>query len=110
MGGVTITLGSNGVSSQLTFTLISTGGPATTVTWTRGSDIHPWFIDFMITEGTKTVLNDQMTSQYTHTLTVTKATKFNDTYGCIIFNKKPSSVGVIVKTTVIFTTYGNAVY
>ena len=107
LGGVTITLDSNGVSSQLTFTLISTGGPATTVTWTRNLDIFTLFRGF-ITEGNKTVLNDQMTSQYTHTLTLTQATTYNGTYSCLVSNKMSSSVGVIVKTTVIFTGYGNA--
>ena len=42
-----------------TFTCISTGGPATTVTWTINS--------VPITEGTETVLNDPVTAQYTHT-------------------------------------------
>ena len=45
-----------------TLTCISTGGPATTVSWTRDST--------NITEGTETVLNDPVTAQYTHTLTV----------------------------------------
>ena len=42
----------NGASPQFKFTLtcISTGGPATTVTWTRDSTT--------LTRGTKTVLND----------------------------------------------------
>ena len=46
-------------SDQLTLTCISTGGPATTVTWTT------------LTEGTHTVLDNPETAQYTHTLTVT---------------------------------------
>ena len=50
-------------SNQLTLTCISTGGPATTVTWTRDSNT--------VTEGTETVLDDPATAQYTHTLTVT---------------------------------------
>ena len=51
-------------SDQLTVTCISTGGPATTVTWTRDSTTT-------VTEGTETVLDDPETAQYTHTLTVT---------------------------------------
>ena len=51
-------------SDQLTLACISTGGPATTVSWTRDSTT-------VITEGTETVLNDPVTAQYTHTLTVT---------------------------------------
>ena len=54
----------NGASPQFTLTCISTGGPATTVTWTRDS--------VTITEGYETVLNNPMTANYTHTLTVTK--------------------------------------
>ena len=52
-------------SGQFTFTCISTGGPASTVTWTRGNST--------ITEGTETLLNDPEAAQYTHTLNVTNA-------------------------------------
>ena len=58
-GGMTFTLDSD---SQYTLTCISTGGPATTVTWTSYSTT--------VTEGTETVLDDPATAQYTHTLTV----------------------------------------
>ena len=58
-GNMTLTVVS-GVSSQFTLTCISTGGPATTVTWTRDN--------VTITEGTETVLNDPVTAQYTHTI------------------------------------------
>ena len=70
-GGVTF--------SMNTLTSTSTGGPATTVTWTRGS--------VTITEGTETVLNDPVTAQYTHTLTVTSA----GLYTCTVANNKPST-------------------
>ena len=67
-------------SDKLTLTCISTGGPATTVTWTRDSTT--------VTEGTtETVLNDPETAQYTHTLTVTAA----GVYTCTVANDKPSS-------------------
>ena len=56
-------------SDQLTLTCISTGGPATTVTWTRDSTT--------VTEGTETVLDDPVTAQYTHTLTVTTGGEYN---------------------------------
>ena len=64
-GEVTLEVNSdfNGASPQFTLTCITTGGPATTVTWTRDSDT-------VITEGNETVLNDPGTAQYTHTLTV----------------------------------------
>ncbi|CAI8019946.1 Kalirin, partial [Geodia barretti] len=64
---------------QGTLTCISTGGPATTVTWTRDSTT--------VTQGTQTVLNDPVTAQYTHTLTVTTAGQ----YTCTVANNKPSS-------------------
>ena len=66
-------------SDQLTLTCISTGGPATTVTWTRDSTT--------VTEGTETVLDDLVTAQYTHTLTVTTGGE----YTCTVSNNKPSS-------------------
>ena len=67
-------------SDQLTLTCISTGGPATTVSWTRDSTT-------VITEGTETVLNDPETARYTHTLNVTTAGE----YTCTVANNKPST-------------------
>ena len=79
---MTLTLDSdfNGASPRFTLTCISTGGPATTVTWTRDSDT--------VTEGTETVLDDQVTAQYTHNLTVTE--RLGGLYTCIVANNKPS--------------------
>ena len=79
---VTFTVDSdlNGASPQFTLTCISTGGPATTVTWTRDSDT--------VTEGTGTVLDDPMTAQYNHTLTVTG--RLGGLYTCTVGNNKPS--------------------
>ena len=62
-----------------TLTCISTGGPATTVTWTRDSST--------VTEGTETVLNDPVTAQYTHNLTVNAW----GIYTCNVTNNKPST-------------------
>ena len=59
-----------------TLTCISTGGPATTVTWTRDSTT--------VTEGTETVLNDPVTAQYTHTLQVINQTA--GLYTCMVTN------------------------
>ena len=70
----------NGASPQFTLTCISTGGPATTVTWTRDSNT--------ITEGAETVLDDRVTAQYTHTLTVTG--RLGGLYTCTVANDKPS--------------------
>ena len=69
-----------GASPQFTLTCISTGGPATTVTWTRDSDT--------ITKVVETVLDDRVTAQYTHTLTVTG--RLGGLYTCTIANDKPS--------------------
>ena len=63
-------------SPQFTLTCISTGGPATTVTWTRDS--------VTVTEGTETVLDDQEEAQYTHTLTVTG--RLGGDYTCTVAN------------------------
>ena len=66
---------------QFTLTCISTGGPATTVTWTRDS--------VTITEGNKTtVLDDPVTADYTHTLTVTG--RLPGLYTCTVANSIPS--------------------
>ena len=68
-------------ASQFTLACISTGGPATTVTWTRDST--------PVTEGTETVLNDPVTARYTHTLTLTG--RLPGLYTCTVANDKPST-------------------
>ena len=68
------------------FTCISTGGPATTVTWTRDS------VDAV--GDTETVLNDPVTAQYTHTLTVTEI--LVGLYTCTVANDKPSTASVTI--------------
>ena len=87
-GGMTFTVDSdlNGASPQFTLTCISTGGPATTVTWTRNS--------VTITEGTKTVLDNRVTSQYTHTLTVTG--RLGGLYTCTVDNNRPSGASALL--------------
>ena len=70
----------DGPSPQFTLTCISTGGPATTITWTRDS--------VPLTEGTETVLDYPVTAQYTHTLTVTG--RLPGRYTCTVANSKPS--------------------
>ena len=71
----------NGASPQFTLTCISTGGPATNVTWTRDS--------VTVTEGTETVLDGTVPAQYTHTLTVTG--RLTGLYTCTVANDRPSS-------------------
>ena len=70
----------SGASPQFTLTCISTGGPATTVTWTRDN--------VNITgEQNETVLNDPVTAKYTHTLNVTTAGDYICTVSNIAFSK-----------------------
>ena len=76
-------------SPQFTLTCISTGGPATTVTWTRNSTTT-------VTEGTETVLDDPVTAQYTHTLNVTA----EGVYTCTVANSVSfSSADITLKGT-----------
>ena len=70
----------NGASPQFNLTCISTGGPATTVTWTR---------DSATVTGSVTVLDDAETATYTHTLTVTG--RQEGVYMCTVENGKPSN-------------------
>ena len=82
LGNITI---SDGITvSMNTLTCISIGGPATNVTWTRDS--------VTINEGTETVLDDAITAQYTHTLTVTSVGE----YICTVANNKPSTASSII--------------
>ena len=76
----TLDLNFNDTIYQFTLTCISIGGPATTVTWTRDSEI--------VLRG-MTVLIDPVTAQYTHTLTVTE--KLGGQYQCTVVSSKPSS-------------------
>ena len=80
--GKTFTVDSdlNGASPQFTLTCISTGGPATTVTWTRDS--------VTVTDRNETALDNRITSEYTHTLTVTG--RLGGLYTCTVANNKPS--------------------
>ena len=78
---VKFTLNSDFIEESLQFTLtcISTGGPATTVMWTRDSEE---------VIGGMTVLTNAVTAQYTHTLTVTG--RLGGLYQCTVSNNKPS--------------------
>ena len=87
-GDITFTVLSdlNGPSPQFTLTCISTGGPATTVTWTRDYTT--------VTEGTGTVLDNATTAQYIHTLTETG--RVGGLYTCTVSNNKPSSASATI--------------
>ena len=86
--GVNLTIDSdlNGSSFQFTLTCISTGGPATTVTWTRDS--------ITVTEGAETMLDDPVTAKYSHTLTVNG--RKGGLYTCTVANNKPSSASASI--------------
>ena len=68
-------------SLQFTLTCVSTGGPATNITWIRDSTIH-------VTNGSRTVLVNAARAEYIHTLNVTEA---EGNYTCTVANNKPSS-------------------
>ena len=86
-GGVTLNVDTDGTSSQFTLTCISTGGPATTVTWTRDST--------PVTEGSETVLQNPITAEYLHTLNVTRDIKGK--YTCTVTNDKPSNASATLE-------------
>ena len=88
-GGMTFTVNLNGANSQFTLTCISTGGPATTVIWTRDSAIA-------VGED-RTALVNAETAQYTHILTVTEKTE--GVYRCNVSNSKPSSAAAELSLT-----------
>ena len=83
----------NRTSPQFNLTCLSTGGPATNVTWTRDSD--------NVTEGTETVLDDPVTAQYTHTLTVTG--RLGGLYTCFVANDKPSEAVSYITVQGVYT-------
>ena len=81
------------LNGQFTLTCISTGGPATTVTWTRDSDL--------VTQGAETVLVDNVTARYIHSLNITTGGK----YRCSVTNTKPSSATASLTVKGIFVCY-----
>ena len=86
-GGFTLIVDIDGASPQFTLTCISTGGPATTVIWTR--DTTP------VTEGNETVLLNPITAEYLHTLNVTGDIK--GMYTCTVANNKPSNASATIE-------------
>ena len=88
----------NNESPQFTLTCISTGGPATTLTWTRNSE--------ELFGGT-TVLNDTVSAQYTHTLTVTG--RLGGLYQCNVSNNKPSQGTARLRVQGIVIIYCNMI-
>ena len=102
-GGMNFTVDSdlNGESPQFTLTCTSTGGPATTVTWTRDSETVSGEMF-----SSRTVLTDTRTAQYTNTLTVTG--RLGGRYQCTVSNNKPSQDSA--QLTVAGSACGNKLY
>ena len=98
---MTLTVDSDlsGARPQFTLTCFSTGGPATTITWTRDS--------VTVTEGTETVLDYLVTSHYTHTLTVTG--RVEGLYTCIVANNKPSNDSKCLTVQGLIYHYGTTI-
>ena len=89
---------------SFTLTCISTGGPATTVTW-----INP--NSEVVTTGNMTVLNNADSAQYTHILNVTG--RMGGLYTCTAKNSKLSSDSAqlsIKGTELTIMTYYNSEY
>ncbi|CAI8006031.1 hypothetical protein GBAR_LOCUS4533 [Geodia barretti] len=69
-------------SPQFSLSCVSTGGPATRVTWTRDSTT--------VTQGTtESLLVNATTAEYIHTLNVTG--RMEGRYTCTVANNKPSN-------------------
>ena len=79
-----------------TLTCISTGGPATTVTWTRNSKA---------VQGGITVLDDTVQATYSHILTLNE--RLGGLYQCVVSNNKPSedNASIIVQGTCTLHNY-----
>ena len=89
-GGVTFTLNKD---MEFTLTCNSSGGPPTTITWTRDSET----INDTDTEAAKTEFVDGETAQYTHTLIVTG--RMGGLYTCTVTNEvsSESSAALLVQ-------------
>ena len=68
-------------SPQFSLTCTSTGGPVTSVAWRR---------NFTSLSGGMTVLDDPVTAQYTHTLTLNERLGARTRYRCAVSNNKIS--------------------
>ena len=84
-----IAISSISMSMDSILTCISTGGPATNVTWTRGTDEDNLIP--VLDKAQDTVLEDAITAQYSHTLNVI-GTDLSAVYRCSVSNNKPCIV------------------
>ena len=81
----------NATTPTFTLTCTSTGGPATTVSWTVNN--HTVTED-RAHNNTSQILTDAETATYNHTLTVTG--RLVGEYECDVSNNKPSSASRVV--------------
>ena len=93
VSGVTLTMKYINDKPRFTLTCVTIGGPATIVMWMGYSAVAH-------AEQINTVLDDPVTAQYTHTLTVTDILERQ--YHCIIRNK-------ISETRASFNTQGELI-
>ena len=90
-------------------TCVSTGGPATNVTWTRGNDEVNLILVDLLDNAQVTVLENAITAQYSHTLNVT-GTDLPAVYGCSVSNNKPSSAKAIASIVINVQVFPNKTY
>ena len=90
---ITVAVLSSGDPPVFTLTCISTGGPATTVTWTRGGTNVTYDNDHVLTQ---TVL-DIETFEYNNTLTVTGVE--GGPYQCIVSNARGTVMSPVLTGT-----------
>ena len=69
---------------EFTITSVTTGGPATNVTWKRNSATITTNSSYSM----NTVIVNRTTAQYNHTLSVTG--RLGGVYKCIVWNNRPS--------------------
>ena len=87
-----VTISGVSISMDSILTCISTGGPATTVTWSKGSDENSLL---PVSDNTHvSVLVNSTTAQYNHTLNIT-GTELPAVYECSVSNTKPSSTKAV---------------
>ena len=90
-------------------TCVSTGGPATNVTWTRDNDEVNLILVHLLDNAHVTVLGNAITAQYSHTLNVT-GTDLPAVYGCSVSNNKPSSAKAIASIVLNAQVFQNKTY
>ena len=84
------------ISLDSILTCVTTGGPATNVTWTRGNNKDNLIP--VLNNTSVSVLVNATTARYIHTLNVS-GTQLPAVYGCSVSNNKPSSANATAMCT-----------